>query len=112
MEKPVKVSGVWFHGDLNRQEKQPLFAATVESDDGKYALGHLSLMERGLNFVVSENFGRALDLAFEARSKTRTNLCCVISKIGDAKIAKIYRIEVLNLSGGVVRSLEDEKPRD
>lgn len=107
--KPVKLESIWFWGDLDRQVDHKLFSVTVESRDGK-VISHY-FIGKDLKFVVSEGFGRILDVAFDADKKVGTNIYCEIGKVGETPVARIYRIETLNRAGEV-KDVHEDKFRD
>ncbi len=102
----VKLQLVRFHGGLRREADHNLFCVVVSSQDGKYAISFLS--GKVLSFVVSEDFGRVLDLSFESNVSIMTNLYCELGRLGETPVAKIYRIETLARDRTVTRVFEDQ----
>ncbi|EAQ77427.1 hypothetical protein DSM3645_04660, partial [Blastopirellula marina DSM 3645] len=105
--KHVRINSVWFHGDLERERKIGVFTVGVSSRDGKRVSN--VLLRGELKFVVSEDFGRTLDLLFEADKMVGTNLCCEIAQMGEYLVGRVYRIETLNLNGDVLNAYDDKR---
>jgi len=104
--KLVKLTSVWFHGDLRRDKSFGVFTVGVSSEDGKYISQFLSRDK--LTFDVSDTFGGFLDQISKADAKTKTNLCCWITTLGEYPVARIYRIERLNNDGEVVEAYDEK----
>jgi hypothetical protein len=107
LNSSFKLSAVWLWGGFDRDKDAEVFCVDVSSDDGKLSSSS-RVYGDDLVFVLSETFGRGLDLVFEDDKKTATNLCCTIFQFGKTPVARIYRIETLNRIGQVRDVYEDE----
>jgi hypothetical protein len=105
----VRFDGVWLDGDLIRVEGTKYFSPGVSSPDGKHIFGHQTLrFADGAVFVISEEIGRPLSIAFESNKKYGVNLCCEVTKNGKQCLARIYRVETRTV-GGDIKDVFEEK---
>jgi hypothetical protein len=106
MGRVIKIESVWLWGNPDRHKAEGIFGVTIQSRDGKIVSG--GVLSSDLVFVTSEQFGGFLDTVFAANVKVSTNLYCEVTKIGDTPVAKLYRVETLNLNGDIQHTYNDK----
>jgi len=105
----LRFDDVWLHGDFDRVEGTKELSPAVSSRDGKYVRGRKLLnYADGVVFIISEEMGRPMSIAFGSSTKYGVNLCCEVEKSGKIFTARIYRVETLSVSG-TVKEVYEEK---
>lgn len=104
----VRFDSVWLSGDFDCVEGTKDFSPGVSSLDGKQVFGHKTLrFASGAVFVISEEMGRPLSVAFESDKKYHVNLYCEVAKNDKLYLARIYRVETITVGGSVKDVFKD-----